>query len=204
MPAGVGHKRVASPMHTSDVTALLVGWTNGNEAAGEPLMDAVYGELRRVARAHLRRERPDHSLSATALVHEAYVKLIDQRRVQWQNRAHFFAVAAQVMRRLLVDHARAWAAEKRGAAVTVPLNDVDPSMAPPDPDVLALDAALDKLSALDPRQGRLVELRFFGGLTVEEAAEALEIAPITVKRDWALARTWLYRELRGGRHDHAS
>jgi RNA polymerase sigma factor (TIGR02999 family) len=184
------------PIPSHSVTALLAAWTNGDEAAAAPLIDAVYGELRQLARAHLRKERRDHSLPATALVHEAYLKLVDQRQVKWQNRAHFFAIAARVMRRLLVDHGRSRGAQKRGQALTVPLPDVHPTVDPPEPDVLALDRALEKLSALDPRQGQLVELRFFGGLTVEEAAEVLDIAPITVKRDWALARTWLYRELR--------
>ena len=186
-------------MDATDVTALLVAWSKGDEAAGTPLMDAVYDQLRHLARAHLRRERSDQSLPATALVHEAYVRLVDQRHVQWQNRAHFFAIAARIMRRLLVDRARTRDAAKRGAAITVPLTDFDPSIPAPQPNLLELDIALDKLTALDARQGRLVELRFFGGLTVEEAAEVLEVAPITVKRDWALARTWLYRELRGGR-----
>lgn len=181
----------------ADVTELLVAWSNGEAAAGTRLMDVVYAELRQMARAHLRRERRDHSLPPTALVHEAYLKLVDQRRVQWQNRAQFFAVAARVMRRLLVDHARSRNAQKRGAAVTVPLTDIDPEIDPPAPDILALDAALAKLNALDPRQATLVELRFFGGLTVEEAAEVMAVAPITVKRDWAMARTWLYRELGG-------
>ena len=180
----------------ADVTQLLVAWSNGDQGAGANLMEAVYPELRHLARRHLQRERQHHSLPATALVHEAYLKLVDQRRVKWQNRAHFFAVAARVMRRLLVDHARTRGAQKRGTALTVPLTDLDPSAEPVGPDVLALDAALDKLAALDPRQGRLVELRFFGGLTVDEAAAVLGIAPITVKRDWALARSWLYRELR--------
>ena len=127
------------------------------------------------------------------------MKLIDISDINWQDRAHFFAIAARIMRRLLVDRARTRDAAKRGATITVPLTDFDPSIPTPQPDLLELDMALDKLSALDARQGRLVELRFFGGLTVEEAAEVLEVAPITVKRDWALARTWLYRELRGGR-----
>lgn len=182
----------------TDVTALLVAWSNGEAAAGTRLMDAVYTELRQIARVHLRRERGGHSLPPTALVHEAYLKLVDQRRVQWQNRVQFFAVAARVMRRLLVDHARSRNAQKRGAAVTVSLTDVDPGIDPPSPDILALDEALAKLTALDPRQATLVELRFFGGLTVEEAAEAMDVAPITVKRDWTMARSWLYREL-GGR-----
>ena len=182
----------------SDVTALLVAWSNGEDGAGTPLMDAVYDELRRLARGYLRRERRDHSMAATALVHEAYLKLVDQRRVRWQNRAHFFAIAAHVMRRLLVDHARARGASKRGQGLTVSLEGLDAAADSRGPDLLTLDAALEKLTAIDPRQGRLVELRFFGGLTVEEAAAVLGIAAITVKRDWALARTWLYRELRSG------
>jgi RNA polymerase sigma factor (TIGR02999 family) len=182
-------------MSPSDVTALLVAWTNGDAAASAPLMEAVYDELRRMARVHLRRERRDHSLSSTALVHEAYLKLVDQRRVQWQNRAHFFAVAARIMRRLLVDHARTRAAQKRGRSFLTSQPGAEVAVDAPGIDVLALDNALEKLMALDERKARLVELRFFGGLTVEESADVLGIAPITVKRDWALARTWLYREL---------
>lgn len=181
----------------SDVTALLVAWGNGEEAAGGVLIDAVYGELRRLARGYLGRERPGHSLPPTALVHEAYLKLVDQRRVRWQNRTHFFAIAAQQMRRILVDHARARAAAKRGADLTVPLTGIDVGVDPRAPDLLALDEALNALARIDRRQSQLVELRFFGGLTVEETAAVLGIAPITVKRDWTLARTWLYRELKG-------
>jgi RNA polymerase sigma factor (TIGR02999 family) len=192
----------------TDVTRLLLAWSDGEETAAEPLMDAVYDELRRLARAYLLRERRDHSLPATGLVHEAYLKLVDQKRARWQNRAHFFAVASKVMRRLLVDHARARTASKRGSGLTVSLDDVNVNMdgdADADlgrvdanqPDVLALDRALEKLAGIDARQARLVELRFFGGLTFDEAAAVLDVAAITVKRDWALARTWLYRELSG-------
>jgi RNA polymerase sigma factor (TIGR02999 family) len=183
----------------TDVTHLLQAWSDGDKAAAEPLMDAVYGELRRLARAYLLRERRDHSLPATGLVHEAYLRLVDQHRARWQNRAHFFAVASQVMRRLLVDHARARSASKRGSGLTVSLDDVDVGGAVQElqPDVIALDRALEKLAAIDARHARLVELRFFGGLTVDEAAAVLDVAAITVKRDWALARTWLYRELNG-------
>jgi RNA polymerase sigma factor (TIGR02999 family) len=193
-------------MHSrTDVTRLLLAWSDGEEAAAEPLMDAVYDELRRLARAHLLRERRDHSLPATGLVHEAYLRLVDQKRARWQNRAHFFAVASHVMRRLLVDHARAHGASKRGSGLTVSLNDADvdvdvdlgSAVQETQSDVIALDRALEKLSSIDARQARLVELRFFGGLTVEEAAAVLDVAAITVKRDWALARTWLYRELSG-------
>lgn len=180
-----------------DVTGLLVAWSNGSEEADDRLIEAVYAELRRLARGYLRRERPDHSLAPTALVHEAYLRLVDQRRVQWHNRAHFFAIAAHVMRRLLVDHARARGASKRGQGQRVPLHDIDIAVAPDDFDALALDAALARLATIDPRQGRLVELRFFGGLTGNEIAAVLGVAPITVKRDWALARAWLFRELRG-------
>ena len=185
----------------TDVTRLLLAWSDGEEAAAEPLMDAVYQELRRLARAYVLRERPDHSLSPTGLVHEAYLRLVDQKRARWQNRAHFFAVAAHVMRRLLVDHARARGASKRGSGLTVSLDEADVDVAAPlhtrQPDVIALDRALEKLARIDARQSRLVELRFFGGLTVDEAAAVLDVAAITVKRDWALARTWLYRELNG-------
>ena len=184
-------------MSNSDVTGLLVAWSNGEEGADSGLMEAVHGELRRLARGYLRRERPDHSLPPTALVHEAYLKLVDQRRVRWQNRAHFFAIAARLMRRILVDHARAHGAAKRGAGIRVPLQDADYGADPPSTDVLALDAALDRLATIDARHSRLVELRFFGGLTVEETAAVMGLASITVKRDWALARAWLYRELQG-------
>ncbi len=181
-------------MTDDDVTALLLAWNAGEDAAHGRLIDVVYEDLRRVARRYLRGERGDHSLAATALVHETYLRLIDQRRVRWQNRAHFFGIAARLMRRILVDHARAHAAAKRGGQLTK-VAEADVALAPLDIDVLALDAALHKLAAVDARQGKLVELRFFAGLTVEETAEALEVAPITVKRDWAHARAWLFREL---------
>ena len=182
----------------ADVTALLLAWSDGDQAAASRLIEAVYDELRRVARRHLRGER-DHSLAPTALVHEAYLKLVDQRRVRWQNRAHFFGIAAQLMRRILVDHARSRAAAKRGRDRTVCLDAADAATPPLDVDILALDAALDKLGALDARQSQLVELRFFAGLTVEEVAATLDVAPITVKRDWAHARAWLFKELQQAR-----
>ena len=179
-----------------DLTTLLGAWSAGDEEARARVMDAVYDELRRVARAQLARERPGHSLAPTALVHEAYLRLVDQRHVRWQGRAHFFAIAAHMMRRILVDHARSRNADKRGGgAVDVPLDAIDIGTPAEDVDILALDAALEKLAALDPRQSQLVELRFFAGFTVEEAAAALDVAPVTVKRDWALARAWLFREL---------
>jgi RNA polymerase sigma factor (TIGR02999 family) len=177
------------------ITGLLLAWGDGDEAARSRLVELVYDELRRVAHRQLRRERPDHSLTPTALVHEAYVKLVDQSRVRWHNRAHFFSVAAHLMRRILVDHARARAAAKRDSGVTIALEDVDVVTAPIDVDIVALDSALEKLGRLDSRQSQLVELRFFAGMTVEEIAAVLDVAPITVKRDWALARAWLFREL---------
>lgn len=178
-----------------DVTGLLVAWSKGDEGARTRLVETVYAELRRLARGYLRRERADHSLPPTALVHEAYLKLVDQRRVHWQNRTQFFAIAAHVMRRILVDHARSHLAQKRGAAGRVPLEDRDAAFEPLTVDVVALDVALERLASTYPRQSQLVELRFFGGLTVEEIAAVLDVAPITVKRDWALARAWLYREI---------
>ena len=181
----------------SDITARLLAWGRGDHAADGALVEAVYHELRRLARSYLRRVRQEHSMPPTALVHEAYLKLIDQRRVEWQNRAHFFAIAAQQMRRILVDHARAHYAAKRGAGGVVPLSDLDVAVEPPPVDLVALDEALGKLALIDERQARLVELRYFGGLTIDETASMLEVAPATVKRDWVLARTWLYRELQG-------
>ena len=181
---------------SADITGLLVAWSNGEQSVASPLMDAVYSELRRLARGYLRRERADHSLPPTALVHEAYLKLVDQRCVRWQSRTQFFAIAAHLMRRILVDHARARGAAKRGAGAKVALDDVDAETSPPNVDMLDLDAALEALALVDSRQSRLVELRFFGGLTVNETAVVLGVAPITVKRDWALARAWLFRELR--------
>jgi RNA polymerase sigma-70 factor (ECF subfamily) len=180
-----------------DVTGLLLAWSHGDEAVRTQLFEAVYGELRRLARGFLQRERPNHSLPPTALVHEAYLKLVDQGRVRWQNRSQFFAIAAHQMRRILVDQARARHALKRGAGARVPLEDIDVGSDPFDVDILALDAALERLSAKYPRQSELVELRFFGGLTIQETAAVLGVAPITVKRDWALAKTWLYRDVQG-------
>lgn len=190
----LGYKGVVED--AADITALLLAWSNGEQAARHRLVELVYDELRRVAKRRLRHERPDHSLTPTALVHEAYVKLVDQSRVRWQNRAHFFSIAAHVMRRVLVDHARARAAAKRDYAATVALEEVEIMTAPIDIDLLALDEALEKLARTDARQSELVELRFFAGLTVDEIASVLDIAPITVKREWALARAWLFRELK--------
>jgi RNA polymerase sigma factor (TIGR02999 family) len=182
-----------------DVTALLVAWNQGDSGAHSRLLSLVYDDLRRVARRRLRAERVDHSLAPTALVHETYMRLIDLRRVAWQNRAQFFAIAARLMRQVLVDHARARAADKRGGhAFKVPLADDAAAAAPREVELLDLDAALEKLESIDSRLSALVTVRFFGGLSVEEAAEALGVSAATVKRDWSRARAWLFRELRGG------
>ena len=178
-----------------DVTRLLQA-LGADEPAVQGVLPLLYDELRRLAGGYLRRERPDHTLQPTALVHEAYLKLAAQDRVRWRNRAHFIGVAAQVMRRILVDHARASHAAKRGGEATrVPLDDVDPGRDGPSIDVFALDQAMTRLAAFDPRQARIVELRYFGGLTVEEVGELLDLSPATIKREWHLARAWIHREL---------
>jgi RNA polymerase sigma-70 factor, ECF subfamily len=183
----------------SDITALLLAWGAGDESAAERLLPAVYDELHRQASRAMRRENGEITLQATALVHEAYLRLVDQRRVEWRNRAHFFGIAAQAMRRVLVDAARARHAEKRGGGMQqVTLIDAQhavPGEEAQDVDVLALHEALERLAMLDPDQARLVELRYFGGLTIEETAEALGVSPATTKREWAVARAWLRREL---------
>jgi RNA polymerase sigma factor (TIGR02999 family) len=162
----------------------------------DKLMPAVYDELRRQAARYLRRERAGHTLQTTALIHEAYVRLVDQRNVQWQNRAHFFGIAAQMMRRILVDHARGKRRAKRGGSdVKISLADANIPVKEQDLDVVALDEALTRLAEIDEQQSRVVELRFFSGLTVEETAEVMHISPATVKRDWSMAKAWLHREL---------
>jgi RNA polymerase sigma factor (TIGR02999 family) len=179
------------------INRLLADWGQGNEEAREALVPMVYNELRRQARRHLRGELPDHTLESAALVNEAYLRLVRQDAPQWQNRAHFFGVAAQLMRHILVDHARKRIAVKRGAGA--PLRALDPELAPaqkPGIDLVALDNALDKLSAIDTQQTRLIELRFFGGLSIEETAVVLGVSPATVKREWVTARAWLQRELK--------
>ena len=181
-----------------NITELLVAWGEGDRAALDELMPLVYDELRGLASAYLARERQGHTLQTTALVHEAYLKLVDQRRVQWQNRAHFFGVAAQMMRRILVSHARAHRAAKRGhGAPPLSLDEAPEVSGKPKVDLVALDEALDRLTEIDPGQGRLVELRFFGGLSIEEAGEVLSLSPATVGREWRMAKAWLYKELGG-------
>jgi RNA polymerase sigma factor (TIGR02999 family) len=175
------------------VTQLLLAWSGGAREALDELTPLVYDELRRLAGAYLRRERRGHTLQTSALVHEAFLRMIDQR-VAWQNRAHFFGIAAQLMRRILVDHARSRDASKRGGGEThLALDEAEAQ----DADVIALDDALNSLAAFDPRQSRIVELRYFGGLTIEETAEALGVSHATVEREWSLARAWLRRELSG-------
>jgi len=175
------------------VTELLLAWSEGDRQALDRLVPLVYAELRRQARVQLARERGSHTLQPTALVHEIFLRLVDQSRVRWQNRAHFFGVAAQLMRRILVDLARARGAAKRGGGtVCVSLSDAAETSARPETDVLFLHRALERLASLDERQARVVELRYFGGLSVEEAAVVLDLSEITVKRDWAMAKAWLH------------
>jgi len=184
---------------SADVTQLLLDWRAGDTGAGDRLLPAVYDELHRQAERAMRRENEEHTLQATALVHEAYLRLVDQSRVEWKSRAHFFGIAAQVMRRILVDHARGRLADKRGAgAKRITLDDANvgaPEGAGHGIDVLDLHDALERLAALDATQARVVELRYFSGLNIEETAEALDVSPATVKREWAVARAWLRREL---------
>ena len=179
-----------------DVTALLGDWSRGDRTALNQLLPLVYAELRRVAARQLRKERADHTLQPTALVHEVFIRLVDQRQVDWQNRAHFLGVAARVMRRILVDHARRHRATKRGEGVRcVSIDEAKDVAEPNEMPVLALDHALDRLETVDAELARIVELRAFGGLTIEEAAHVLNVSPSTAKRDWRTAKAWLNREL---------
>ena len=185
-----------------EVTQVLVDWNKGDANAPDRLMPLVYEELRKLARSYLQRERADHTLQATGLVHEAYLRLVDQSSMTWENRAHFFGVAAHVMRRILVDYARSHRAEKRGGDRDK--LEFDEALAPSGEkavDLIALDDALQDLVAFDPRQSRIVELRFFGGLTNEEIGEVLGISPRTIKREWRLAKAWLRREIVGDEPD---
>jgi len=180
------------PKGAKGVTQLLEKWSNGDQSALDELMALVYDELHRLASSYLRRERPDHTLQPTALVNEAYLRLVDQRHARWQNRAQFFGIAAQLMRRILVDHARAhYAAKRGGPQYAVSLSQADRFAKQPDVELLALHDALNELVAIDPQQSRIVELRFFGGLSIEETAEVLGISHATVERDWKMARAWL-------------
>lgn len=181
-----------------DITELLLSWSSGDPRALENLTPLVYEELRRLARSHMRRERVGHTLQTTGLVHEAFLRLVDQRRASWRDRLHFFGAAASAMRRVLVDSARARQSSKRGGeAIQLPLDDAM-GVSDRHADVLEIHECLGRLSALDARQGRIIELRFFGGLSIEETAELEGISPMTVKREWAVARAWLFREIGRG------
>jgi len=185
-----------------DVTGLLVAWGKGDEAALDQLVPLVHDELRRIARRHMGRERQGHSLQPTALVNEAYLRLIDVRQVNWRNRAHFLAMSARLMRRVLVDHARSKQYQKRGGgAARVTLDEELMGAGEPGQDLVALDDALEALAHFDERKGRVIELRFFGGLSVEETASVLKVSADTVMRDWKIAKAWLLREMRDGPDD---
>jgi len=181
---------------THEVTELLLAWSNGEKTALESLAPLVYKELHRLAHHYMSRERPDHTLQTSALVNEAYLRLVDQKRVQCQNRAHFFAISAQLMRQILINHAQSRRCLKRGrGARKLSLDKAIIVSKERSEDLLALDDALNELAKVDPRKSKVVELRFFGGLSVEETAEALDVSPVTVMREWRLAKAWLYREL---------
>jgi RNA polymerase sigma factor (TIGR02999 family) len=184
-------------MESNDVTGMLVKWSQGDKAVLDQLLPAVYEELHRMAARYLRRERPDHTLQPTALINEAYLRLVDKNSITWENRAHFFGIAANVMRRILVDHARGHQAAKRGgSAIKLPLDEaIHGSPKQERMDVIALDAALTRLAKMDPEQSRLVELRYFAGLNIEATAEIMGISPATVKRKWTVSRAWLRREI---------
>jgi RNA polymerase sigma factor (TIGR02999 family) len=184
-----------------DISKLLRAWSDGDQRALEGLTPIVYNQLRRLAHHYMKRERPGHSLQTTALVNEAYMRLVDYERMQWQDRAHFFAVSAQLMRRILVDHARRHNLKRGGGAQHVSLDEAAVVGGDRAADLVALDDAMNALARVDPRKVQVVEMRFFGGLSVDETAEVLKVSPVTVRRDWSTARLWLYRELAGGTGD---
>jgi len=184
-----------------DISGLLRAWSDGDQSALDRLTPIVYDELHRLARRYMKHERPGHSLQTSALVNEAYLRLVDYERMEWQNRAHFFAVSAQLMRRILVDHARRHNLKRGGGVEHVALEEAAVVGGGQGPDLVALDDAMNTLARIDPRKVQVVEMRFFGGLSVEETAEVLKVSTITVKRDWRAARAWLYRELTGGTTD---
>jgi RNA polymerase sigma-70 factor (ECF subfamily) len=192
------------PPSPKEVSQLLIDWSSGNKAALDQLIPLVDAELRRLAHQYMRQERPGHTLQTTALLNEAYLRLIDQRHVQWQNRAHFFGIAAQLMRRILIDYARNRRYAKRGGdALKVSLDEAAMVSKDRAAELIALDEALQNLAAIDSRRSRVVELRFFGGLSIEETAEVLNISRNTAIRDWTMARAWLYRELGEGQDNEA-
>jgi RNA polymerase sigma factor (TIGR02999 family) len=192
------HKGEVKTPPCEEVSGLLRAWSDGDQSALERLTPIVYSELHHLARRYMRRERSGHSLQTTALVNEAYMRLVDYRRMQWQDRAHFLAVAAQVMRRILVEHARRHNLKRGGGVQRISLEQASVVGGDEDEDLTALDDAMNALARIDPRKVRVVEMRFFGGLSVEETAEVLKVSPITVKREWRAAKAWLYRELTGG------
>ena len=194
------NKAAQAPAH-AEVSGLLRAWSDGDRAALDRLTPIVYDELRRLARRYMRGERPGHSLQTTALVNEAYMRLVDYKRMQWQNRAHFFAVSSQLMRRILVDHARRRNLKRGGDVPHISFEDTAEVGNDRAADLVAVDDALDALARVDPRKVQVVEMRFFGGLSVEETAQVLKISPVTVMRDWSTAKAWLYRELTGGTSD---
>jgi RNA polymerase sigma-70 factor (ECF subfamily) len=184
--------------NAAEVTQLLLAWSKGDAAAFEELLPLVYGELRQIAERYLRRERAAHTLQATALVHEAYLKLVNQQQVEWQNRAHFYGIAAHAMRRILIDHARSRQADKRGSGEAQLSLDDNLNIADErHRELIALDDALTALAAFDPQKSRIVELRYFGGLSIEETAEVLDIGTATVIRQWRLAKAWLHDQMKG-------
>ena len=206
IPVGSGAMRKPTRPHDDDaktppggeVSGLLRAWTEGDRGALDRLTPIVYDELRRLARRYMKRERPGHSLQTTALVNEAYMRLVDYKGMQWQGRAHFFAVSAQLMRRILVEHARRHNLKRGGGVQHVSLEEAAVVSGDRAADLVALDDAMDALARLDPRKVQVVEMRFFGGLSVGETAEVLKVSPVTVMRDWSTAKAWLYRELSGG------
>ncbi|MDR3701212.1 MAG: sigma-70 family RNA polymerase sigma factor [Candidatus Sulfopaludibacter sp.] len=189
---------MGTAQESGEVSQLLLAWSSGDRSALEKLTPIVYRELHRIAGQYMRREHPGHSLQTTALVNEAYVRLVDCKRMQWQNRAHFFAVSSQLMRRILVDHARRRNLKRGGGVQHVSLEEAGLVGGGQDADFVALDDAMNALAKLDPRKVQVVEMRFFGGLSVEEIAEVLKISAVTVMRDWSMAKAWLYRELAAG------
>lgn len=190
--SGAGESKV------EEVSGLLRAWSDGDQSALERLTPIVYAELHRLARRYVNRERPGNSLQATALVNEAYLRLVDYNRMQWQNRAHFFAVSAGLMRRILVEHARRRNLKRGGGVPHIPFDEAAIACGDRTGDLVALDDAMNALARIDPRKVQVVEMRFFGGLSVEETAEVLKVSPVTVRRDWSTAKVWLYRELTGG------
>jgi RNA polymerase sigma-70 factor, ECF subfamily len=185
-------------LDTNDISRLLRAWSDGDQNALNGLTAIVYEELRRLAHHYMERERSGHTLQTTALVNEAYMRLVDYKRMQWQDRAHFFAVAAQVMRRILVDHARSQNIKRGGGVQHLALDDVAVVSGDRTGDLVALDEAMNALARFDSRKVQIIDMRFFGGLSVEETAEVLKVSSATVRRDWSIAKFWLYRELRGG------